>query len=66
MLALHAQTPPRSEHEKSSLSRQIQLVDELYGLNDDEIRIVEQSTSNAAAGWIKPIPQRLSGRRLCR
>jgi hypothetical protein len=43
-----------------------QLVYELYGLTDDEIRIVEQSTSNAAAGWIKPIPQRLSGRRLCR
>ncbi len=53
MLALHAQTPPRTEHEKSSLSRQIaatddeidQLVYELYGLTDDEIRIVEQSTT---------------------
>ena len=41
---------------KSSLSRQIaatdaeieQLVYELYGLNDDEIRIVEQSTTAIA------------------
>jgi hypothetical protein len=54
MLALHkslgnAKTP----HDKESLQRQIdatdrqidQLVYELYGLTDDEIRIVEESTS---------------------
>ena len=54
MLALHAQAPPRSEHEKSSLSRQMAATDaeidllvyELYGLTDDEIRIVEQSTAS--------------------
>lgn len=52
MLALNAQPPGHTAHEQTLISRQIATVDreidalvyELYGLTDDEIRIVEQST----------------------
>jgi len=53
MLAFHAQPLGRTAHEQSSQSRQIEVIDreidqlvyKLYGLTDDEIRIVEEATA---------------------
>ncbi len=53
MLILHSQTSARTQHDRSLRSRQIaatdreidQLVYELYGLTDEEIRIVEEATA---------------------
>ncbi len=53
MLILNAQSPGNTPHEQAARSRQIattdreidQLVYELYGLTDDEIRIVQQATT---------------------
>jgi len=54
MLDLHNQLATRTEHERTTLQRQIdatdkqidQLVYELYGLTDKEIRIVEEAISS--------------------
>ena len=56
MLALHGQAAARTPQEQTAVSRQIaatdqeldQLVYELYGLTDEEIRIVEESIAAAA------------------
>ncbi len=53
MLTLNAQSPANTPHEQAAGSRQLaatdqeidQLVYELYGLTDDEIRIVEEATA---------------------
>jgi hypothetical protein len=58
MLTPNAKSPANTPHEQASRSRQIaatdheidQLVYELYGLTDDEIRIVEEATAGDAAG----------------
>ena len=50
---LNAQSPANTPHERAARARQIaatdheidQLVYELYGLTDDEIRIVEEATT---------------------
>ena len=56
MLALHGQAAPRTPQELTAVRRQIaatdreidRLVYELYGLTDEEIRIVEESTAAIA------------------
>lgn len=53
LLALNAQPPGHTAHEQTLRSRQIAATDreidalvyELYGLTDDEIRIVEEATA---------------------
>lgn len=57
MLAFHSHTAARTPQEQTAVRRQIaatdreidRLVYELYGLNDDEICIVEESTATATA-----------------
>ncbi len=56
MLTLHGQAAARTPQEQTAVSRQIEATDreidrlvyELYGLTDEEIRIVEESTAVAA------------------
>jgi hypothetical protein len=58
MLPLNAQSPGNTPHEQAARSRQIAATDheidplvyELYGLTDDEIRIVQEATAGDGTG----------------